>query len=112
MAALLTPVALFAKAEACDRVTAGGAGVALAHLGAGRTPPALVTSAVAGDRVAASVTSTFTVILAQIAPASRKALACTRSRVTTAVRVTQALLTTVWAPEVRRACYREQGLNY
>lgn len=111
LAALMTPVALFAEAEACGRVTSGGAAVTQAHLGAGGTPPALVASAVAVDRVTAAVTSTFAAILALIAPVGRMALAHTRSRVTTAVRVTQALLTTVWAPELRRAGCREHGLN-
>lgn len=95
MAALLPPVALFAEAEACGRITAGGPGVTLAHFGAAGTPPALFTSAVSIDGVAAAMTSTFAAVLAQIAPVVRKACACTCSRVTQAMRVTQALLTTV-----------------
>lgn len=91
----MTPVALVAEAEACGRVTSGGTVVAQAHHGAGGTPPALVTSAVAVDGVTAAVTSTFAAILALIAPVCRKALAHTCNRVTTAVRVTHALLTTV-----------------
>lgn len=104
-AALLAPVALITQAAACGLVTGGCAGVALTGFGASGRPPALLTGAVAVERVTFPMTYTFAAVLAQVAPAVRQARALTRNWVTEPMRVTGAKLTTIRPPKfTRTAC--------
>lgn len=101
-AALLAPVALVTQAAACGLVTGGCSEVALTDFGASGCPPALLTSAVAIDRVTFPMTCTFAAVLAQVAPAVRQARALTCDWVTEPMRVTGTKLTTIRPPKFRR----------
>lgn len=89
-----------AQLVAADAQRAGGS--ALAPLGAGGRPPALLAAAVAVDGVAAAVPAALAGVLAQRPPAVGVAGALAGERVAAAVRVARARLAAVWSPEVRR----------
>lgn len=99
------PVVSPTRAAAGQLVTAGtqrAGGGALAPLGAGGRPPALIAAAVAVDRVATAVPAAFAGVLAQRPPAVGVAGALAGDRVAAAVWIARAHLATVWSPEVRR----------
>lgn len=89
---------LFALAPACQLVTVGAHGApgdALARLGTGWRPPALVTGAVSADGVALTVAGTFAGVLAQLTPAIGVAGALASDGVTATMWVALAHLATV-----------------
>lgn len=93
---LQSPVVPLAHTLPRHRVTRGRAlGEALAHLGAGARPPALVTGAVAVQWVAVAVVGALALVLAQRAPAFGVAGALARGRVAAPVGMAQAELTAV-----------------
>lgn len=88
-------------------LTHGPGAVALAPLGAGRRPPAVVAGAVPVDGVAAVVPGTLTVELAQRTPAVGVAGALASDGVAAAVRVARTHLAAVWSPELRRTTWKK-----
>jgi len=102
------PVAPPALTAARQLVAAGprrAAGDALARLGAGGRPPALVAAAVAVDRVAAAVPGALAGVLAERAPAVGVAGALAGDGVTLAVGVARTHPAAVWGPELRGAAW-------
>lgn len=92
------PVAPLALAPACQLVTAGAHRApsdALARLGAGRRPPALIAGAVSVHGVAVAVAGALAGVLAQWAPAVGVAGALASDRMTATVWVALAHLATV-----------------
>lgn len=99
------PVTSLALTPACELFAAGArsaAADALARLGAGWRPPALIAGAVAVDGVAVAVAGALAGVLAQGTPAVGVAGALTGDGVTPAVWVTPTHLATVWSPELGR----------
>lgn len=101
-AAPLAPEAFVTQAASCGLVTSGSGKVALTGFGASGRPPALLTGAVAIDRVTFPMTSTFAAVLAQVAPAVGQARAHTSDWVTEPMRVTGTDLSTIRPPKFRR----------
>lgn len=103
------PVAPVALTPACQLVAAGARrprAAALARLGAGGRPPALVTGAVPVDGVAVAVPDALAGGLAERAPAVGVAGALSGDGVTAAVREALTHLATVRSPELTgTACF-------
>lgn len=106
-AALLAPVAFITQAVSRGLVTCGCGKFALTGFGASGRPPALLTGAVAIDRVTFPMTSTFAAVLAQAAPAVGQARALTSDWVTEPMRVTGTELSTIRPPKFRRTSCEE-----
>lgn len=98
----VVPPARAAAGQLVAAETHRAGGDALAPLGAGGRPPALLAAAVAVDGVAAAVPAALAGVLAQRPPAVGVAGALAGERVAAAVRMARAHLAAVWSPEVRR----------
>lgn len=107
--ALQPPVTSVTLTPACELV-AGGAhrapGDAVARLGAGWRPPAIVAGAVPVNLVALGVAGALTGVLAQWTPAIEVASALTCDRVAATVWVALTHLATVRSPKLRRTTWQ------
>lgn len=101
----MAPVALTPTRYLVAAGAHGSAVAALARLGAGWRPPALITGAVPVDGVAVAVPGALAGVLAQRAPAVGVAGALTSGEVTAAVWMALTHLATVWSPELRRTAW-------